>query len=79
MSNDEIPVGVRFSAPVQTGRGAHPASCTVGIVSLSREVKQPGNDVDNTALSSPEVKETVEQLLHSPFGPSWPDLEQNLP
>ena len=22
--------GVRFSAPVQTGPGAHPASCTVG-------------------------------------------------
>jgi hypothetical protein len=25
-----IPVGARFSAPVQTGRGAHPASCTMG-------------------------------------------------
>jgi len=27
---DRIPVGARFSAPVQTGPGAHPASCTVG-------------------------------------------------
>ena len=27
---DQIPVGVRFSAPVQTGPGAHPASCTMG-------------------------------------------------
>jgi len=25
-----IPVGARFSAPVQTGPGAHPASCTIG-------------------------------------------------
>jgi hypothetical protein len=29
-SGDRIPVGVRFSAPVQTGPGAHPASCTMG-------------------------------------------------
>jgi len=27
---DRIPVGARFSVPVQTGPGAHPASCTVG-------------------------------------------------
>ena len=26
---DRIPVGARFSAPVQTGPGAHPASCTI--------------------------------------------------
>ena len=29
-SGDRIPVGARFSAPVQTGPGAHPASCTMG-------------------------------------------------
>jgi hypothetical protein len=28
-SEDRIPVGARFSAPVQTGPGAHPASCTM--------------------------------------------------
>jgi hypothetical protein len=28
-SGDRILVGVRFSAPVQTGPGAHPASCTM--------------------------------------------------
>ena len=28
--------GARFSAPVQTGPGAHPASYTMGIRSLSR-------------------------------------------
>jgi len=27
---DRIPVGARFSAPVQTGPGAHPASCKMG-------------------------------------------------
>jgi len=29
-SGDRIPVVARFSAPVQTGPGAHPASCTMG-------------------------------------------------
>ena len=29
-SGDRIPLGPRFSAPVQTGPGAHPASCTMG-------------------------------------------------
>jgi hypothetical protein len=29
-SGDRILVGVRFSAPVQTGPGFHPASCTMG-------------------------------------------------
>ena len=30
MSGNRIPVGARFSAPVQTGPGALPASCTMG-------------------------------------------------
>ena len=29
-SGDRIPVVARFSAPVQTGPGAHPASCAMG-------------------------------------------------
>jgi hypothetical protein len=29
-SRDQIPVGVRFSTPVQTGPGAHPTFCTKG-------------------------------------------------
>jgi len=33
-SGDRIPVGARFSAPVQTGPEAHPASCTMGTGSL---------------------------------------------
>jgi hypothetical protein len=34
-SGDRIPVEARFSAPVQTGPGAHPASCTMGTGSFS--------------------------------------------
>jgi len=29
-TGDRIPVGARFSAPVQTDPGAHPATCTMG-------------------------------------------------
>jgi hypothetical protein len=35
-SGDRIPMGATFSAPVQTGPGAHPASYTMGTGSLSR-------------------------------------------
>ena len=35
----------RFSAPVQTGPGAHPASCTMGIGSF-QGVKRPGRGAD---------------------------------
>jgi hypothetical protein len=59
-SGDRIPVGARFSAAVQTGPGAHPASCTVGTGSLHRG--QTGRDVALGHLSpfNPEVKERVE-------------------
>jgi hypothetical protein len=33
---DRIPVEARYSAPVQTGPGAHPVSCKMATVSLSR-------------------------------------------
>jgi hypothetical protein len=35
-SGDRIPVGANFSAPVQTGPGTHPASCTMGTGSFPR-------------------------------------------
>ena len=35
-SGDRIPVGARFSAPVQTGPGAHPACYTMNTGFLSR-------------------------------------------
>jgi hypothetical protein len=57
-------VVARFSAPVQTGPEAHPASCTIGTGS-SPGVKQPGRGVDHTTPSSAEVKERVELYLYS--------------
>jgi hypothetical protein len=33
-SGDQIPVGSRFSAPIQTGPGAHPVSYTMGTMSF---------------------------------------------
>jgi hypothetical protein len=45
----------RFSAHVQTGPGAHPASYTVGTGSFPG-VKRPGRGVDNPPPSSAEVK-----------------------
>jgi len=35
-SGDRIPVGARFSAPVQTGPEPHPASCKMGTGSFPR-------------------------------------------
>ena len=43
---DRIPVGARFSAPVQTGLGSRPASCTMGTGSLLG-VKRPGRGADH--------------------------------
>ena len=43
--------GARFSAPVQTGPGAHPASCTMGTGS-SPGLERPGRDVDPSPPSS---------------------------
>jgi hypothetical protein len=54
-SGDGIPVGARFSSPVQTGPGAHPASCTMGIGSLPG-VKRPGRGVDNPPHLAPKLK-----------------------
>ena len=36
LSGDRIPVEARFSAPVQTGPGAYPASCVMGTRYFSR-------------------------------------------
>ena len=48
--------GVRFSALVQTGPRAHPASCTMGTGSLSRGVKRPGRGVDHPPHLAPRLK-----------------------
>jgi len=38
--------GARFSAPVQTGPGAHPASCTKDTGSFPGGKERPGRDAD---------------------------------
>jgi len=77
-SEDRIPVEAKFSAPVQTGRGVHPASYTMGTGSLSRGVKRQGSSVDHTPPSRADVKGRVELYMCSPSGTSWPVLEWTL-
>jgi hypothetical protein len=62
--------GVRFSAPIQTGPGAHPASYTVGTGSFLG-VKRPVCGIDHPPPSSTKVKKRVELYLYSPLGPAW--------
>jgi hypothetical protein len=58
-----------FSAPVQTGPGAHPASCTGSLLGG----KAAGGVVLTThPLSKSRGHERVELYLYSPSGPSWP-------
>jgi hypothetical protein len=45
----------RFSAPVQTGPGAFPASCTMGTGYFPR-INWPGRDVEHPPPFSSEVK-----------------------
>ena len=72
-SGDQIPVRARFSAPVLTGSGAHPASYTMDTVSFPG-VERPVRSFDHPPPSSAEVKERVELYLYSISGPSWPVL-----
>jgi len=74
----ENPVEASFSAPVQTGPRAHPASYAMGTWSFPG-VKWPGRGVDRPPPSSAEVKERLQLYIYSPFGPSWPDLGRTLP
>ena len=63
-SGDRIPVvrEARFSAPVQTGPGAHPASHTVSTRSFPG-VKWLGRGIDHPPPSTVKVKERAELYL----------------
>jgi hypothetical protein len=67
----KIPVGVRFFAHVQTGPGAHPASCTMGTGSFPG-VKRPGRGAgrgaDHPTPSSAEVKKGKSYTSIYPLG-----------
>jgi hypothetical protein len=57
---------------VQTGSGAHPASCTVGTGGPFPGGKaRPGRDADHSPPSSAEVKYEKELYLLSPQAPPW--------
>jgi len=61
----------RFSAPVETGHGVHPASNTMFEGSFPR-IKRLGRGVDHSPAKSAEVKERIELYLYSNSGSSWP-------
>jgi hypothetical protein len=48
-SEDRIPLEARFSARVQTGTAAHPASYTM-VTGYFLEVKRPGRAVDHPPI-----------------------------
>ena len=58
------PGWARYSAPVQTGPGAHPAFYTMDTGSYP-EIKRPRRGVDHPPPSSADVKERVEIYLYS--------------
>jgi hypothetical protein len=62
---------------VQTGSGAHPASCPMGTRGSSLGVKWQGCEADRSPPSSAGVKEWVELYLHSPNTPSWHGAQLN--
>jgi hypothetical protein len=55
-SGDRIPLGARFSSPVQTGYEVHPASCTMGTGSFPEATEWPGRDADPSPTSSAVIK-----------------------
>ena len=61
-SGDRIPVGERFSAPIQTGRGVHKAGTGSFL-----GVKRPGRDVDHPLPSSVKIRERVELYSTPPL------------
>jgi hypothetical protein len=78
---DDRAIGVRSPAEaenffplacVQTGSGAHPASCPMGIEGPFTGGKaRQGRDADHSPLSSAEDKNELELYFLSPQAPPW--------
>ena len=66
-SGDRIPVGARFSAPVQTDPGAHPTSYIMGTGSFLR-VKRPGRGVNHPPHLLPRLKKEQRYTSTPPLG-----------
>ena len=64
---DRIPVGARFSAPVQTGPGAHPAFYKMGAGSFLG-VKRPVRSVDHPPHLVPRLKKEYSYTSTPPLG-----------
>jgi hypothetical protein len=64
--------GSIFSAPVQTGPGAHLASCTMSTGSYPAVESGRGVTLTPHPILVPRSKNRVELYLYSPYGPSWP-------
>jgi hypothetical protein len=56
-----------FSAPVQTGHGAHAASYTMGTGSSPGE-KRPGRGIDHSPPLAPSLKKEYRYILTPPLG-----------
>jgi len=67
---DRIPVGARFSAPVQTGHGGLFSLLYNGYRVFPGGKVRPGRGDDRPPPYSAEVKERVELSFYSPSGPS---------
>jgi len=69
-SVDRIPVGARFSTPIQTGPEAHLVYYVMGTGSFPG-VKWLGRGFDHSPPSSAKVQERIELYLYSTSGPLW--------
>jgi len=71
-----LPVGARFSAPLQTGPGAYLASYTMGTGSFPR-VEWSGRGVDHPPHLAPRLKKKYSYSCTPPMGPRglfWSEL-----
>jgi len=73
-SGDQIAVGMRFSAPFQTGPGTHSNGYRVFIGG-----KAAGANADHPPPPRAEDKGRVQLYLYSPLWPSWLVLGSTLP
>jgi len=60
--------GARFSAPVQTGPGAHPTSCTMDTGPFPGGKEQPGRAADPSPTPSAMVKKQQSYTSTPPMG-----------
>jgi hypothetical protein len=68
LSGDRIPVGARFSAPVQTGPGAHSASCAMGAGSFPEVKSDQGVMLTIHPHIVPRLKKEYSSTSTPPLG-----------